>query len=137
MVAVWKRTWYKGIISSQDVIKYHRDHLGCLGETDGGGLGLCGAGGITRVGRWKPEDIIRPNDNFKTADGIFAFLKCVTSVGHVGFLPRPGKPSDMVLLLWFVVVLMACIAGGHLLVTTNTWKRKSQTCPPYLQMVGQ
>ena len=70
VVAVCKRRWYKGIISSQDVIKYHRDHLGCLGETDGGGLGLCGAGGITRVGRWKPEkeDIVRSHDNFKSAD---------------------------------------------------------------------
>ena len=47
------------------IVKYQHHHLGCLGETDGGGLGLCGAGGITRVGRWKPEDIIRPNDNFK------------------------------------------------------------------------
>ena len=56
MVAVCKRRWYQGVISSQDVIvKYDRHHLGCLGETDGGGLGLCGAGGITRVGRWKPE----------------------------------------------------------------------------------
>ena len=66
-------------------------HLGCLGETDGGGLGLCGAGGITRVGRWKPEkeDIVRSDDNFKSADCIFAFLKCVTSVGHVMFLPWP------------------------------------------------
>ena len=68
---------------------------------------------------------------------IFAFLKCVTSVGHVRLLPWPGKPSDMVLLLWFVVVLMACVARGHLLVTTNTWKRKSQTRPPYLQVIGQ
>ena len=42
-------------ISEVIIVKYHRHHLGCLGETDGGGLGLCGAGGITRVGRWKPE----------------------------------------------------------------------------------
>ena len=121
------------------IVKYQHHHLGCLGETDGGGLGLCGAGGITRVGRWKPEkeDIVRSIENLKSADCIFAFLKCVTSVGHIRFLPWPGKPSDMVLLLWFVVVLMACVAGGHLLVTTNTWKRKSQTRPPYLKMIGQ
>ena len=43
------------VVLGCNFISDQHHHLGCLGETDGGGLGLCGAGGITRVGRWKPE----------------------------------------------------------------------------------